>query len=300
MASILLVTNSAAGSAEAADLRSATAVLGRAGPVEVARLERPDDLSRALDRRAGRLLVVAGGDGTLHAVIGTLHHRGELSRVVLGLIPLGTGNDFARGAGIGVDVEEAARVVVAGRVRPVDLIVDDRDDVVVNNVHLGVGAEASRRGALWKERLGRAGYAIGLLQAAFHPAFRLELLIDGEPVTAGRQAILEVSVGNGASVGGGLPLNPGAHPGDGALDVIVSFASGRLRRITYGIDLFRATHPERGDVLHRRAQEVRVGGEPFYTCADGEIAGPVTGRSWRLVRSALQMIMPESGREAVS
>ena len=77
---------------------------------------------------------------------------------MLGLIPLGTGNDFARAMDIPLDTEEAARLLVEGEVRPVDLIVDELGEVVVNHVHVGAGAQASRRGARWKERLGKVGY----------------------------------------------------------------------------------------------------------------------------------------------
>ena len=70
---------------------------------------------------------------------------------VIALLPMGTGNDFARAMDIPLDIEEAARVVLEGEVRPVDLIVDDTGQVVVNNVHVGAGAQASRRGARWKD-----------------------------------------------------------------------------------------------------------------------------------------------------
>ena len=87
-------------------------------------------------------------------------------------------------------------------------MVDDAGDIAVNNVHLGVGSEASRRGAVLKERLGRVGYALGMLRASVSPAFRLQVEIDGERVAMPNRPVLEVSIGNGATVGGGLPLNP--------------------------------------------------------------------------------------------
>ena len=78
---------------------------------------------------------------------------------MIGLIPLGTGNDFARAMEIPLDTEEAARLLVEGEVRPVDLVVDELGGIVVNHVHVGAGAQASRRGARWKERLGKVGYS---------------------------------------------------------------------------------------------------------------------------------------------
>src|SRR5947208_1080775 len=81
--------------------------------VEVAHTGNPGELDSVLHRRGGRHIVVAGGDGTLHAVVSALYRRHELADAVVGLVPLGTGNDFARGAGIPMDPAEAARVVVA-------------------------------------------------------------------------------------------------------------------------------------------------------------------------------------------
>ena len=293
MTSLLLLTNRGAGSAQAGKVEAALAVLRSRADVEVVFLTGGQhDLDGLLDRRGGRRVVVAGGDGTLHQVVAALHRRGELSQAVLALVPLGTGNDFARAVGVPLEVEGAARLVLEGNLRSVDLIVDDLGDIAVNNVHVGVGVEASRSAATWKERLGRAGYGIGLLRSAFHPAFRLAVDVDGERVADLDRPVLEVSVGNGSTIGGGLNVNPGANPYDGRLDVLVSFASGPLRRISYGIDLFRAAHPERPDVFHRQASSLTVAGAPFYTSADGEVSGPEPRRSWRLERAAFRMPLP--------
>jgi diacylglycerol kinase family enzyme len=288
---MLLLTNAGAGSADREGIDAAVRVLRAGGPVEVVVLDDDPTLDEALDRRGGRRLVVAGGDGTLHRVVSTLHRRGELGEVDIGLIPLGTGNDFARTTDVPLDAAEAAEVVLDGAVVPVDLVLDDLGDIAVNNVHLGVGAEASRRGAIYKERLGRLGYGFGLLRAAFTPAFRLDIDIDGERVAGRDRSVLEVSIGNGATVGGGLPLNPGADPTDHRLDVLVSFSTGRLGRISYGIQLVRGKHASRPDVIRRSCDAVAVAGEPFYTSADGEINGPVPRRAWHLDRGALRMVL---------
>jgi diacylglycerol kinase (ATP) len=288
---LLVLTNAEAGSTDAYTLQRALAVLRAGAEVEVAQTEEDGALRAALDRRDNRTLVVAGGDGSLHLTVSQLFKRGELGDTVLGLLPLGTGNDFARGTEIPLDVEDAARVIIARHVRGVDLMVDGDDQVVVNNVHLGIGADASRYGARWKQRLGRVGYPIGLVQAAFADPYRLRVTVDEEVVCDDR-AVLEVSIGNGATVGGGLALNPGADPDDGRLDVLVAFASGRWRRVTYGLDLFRGRHPQRRDVEHRQATQVKVSGQPVHLSADGEVSGPVTGAEWRLMRKAMTVILP--------
>jgi YegS/Rv2252/BmrU family lipid kinase len=289
----LLLTNAGAGSADRRRVDGAVKVLETGGAVEVADLDAVTDLDQLLDRRRDRRLVVAGGDGTLHRTVAALSRRGELGDAV-GLIPLGTGNDFARSVGLPLDEAAAAEVVLHGRAQPVDLVMDDLGTIAVNNIHVGVGAEASRRAASWKEhfgRLGRLGYGLGLLQASFTHPFRLDVEVGGERLAGRDRPVLEVSVGNGATVGGGVPLNPGADPTDGKLDVIVSFAAGLPRRISFGVDVLRGQQRSRPDVVQRSCDAVTITGDPFFTSVDGEIYGPVSRRTWRLERGALQVVL---------
>ena len=155
--SCLVITNEGAGTADQESLDRAVAVLSDRSSVEVVATSNPGELDGVLHRAGTRRIVVAGGDGSLHAVVAALHRRHDLADSVLGLIPLGTGNDFARCMDIPLDPEDAARLVLDGEVRPVDLLVDELGGIVVNNVHVGAGAQASRRGHRWKERLGSVG-----------------------------------------------------------------------------------------------------------------------------------------------
>ena len=176
---LLLITNADAGGAQHDALEVALGVLREDADVEVATTTNPGELDGVLHRAGCRSIVVAGGDGSLHAVVSALHRRHELAERTLGLIPLGTGNDFARALEIPLDPAEAAAALLAGKPRRMDLIVDELGGVVVNSVHAGASAQASRRGARWKERLGPygfgiLGYPIGaalvLDQAAVRPA----------------------------------------------------------------------------------------------------------------------------------
>jgi diacylglycerol kinase (ATP) len=290
---LLLITNSDAGTTDSESVEKALEVLRAGADVEVCATANPGELDGVLHRRGGRRVVVAGGDGSLHAVVAALHRRHELAETVVGLIPLGTGNDFARGADIPLEPEEAARIVLHGQVRPVDLIVDCLGNVVVNNVHIGVGAQASRKAHKWKHRLGRIGYPIGALLAAVKPPFvRLRIEVDGTEVTDFAHPVLMVAIGNGPTVGGGAEITPEADPEDGRMDVMISYAVGPFARFGYAYGFHRGEHHERKDVTYLRASSVSVTGQDFYCSADGEVYGPERQRSWRIERGAMTMLLP--------
>ncbi|PUA79894.1 diacylglycerol kinase [Nocardioides currus] len=301
-----MITNSDAGTADQENLELALAVLRESASVEVAGTRNPGELDGVLHRAGSRRIVVAGGDGSLHAVVAALHKRHELAGKTLALLPLGTGNDFARGTDIPLDVEDAARLVLTGESRPVDLIVDETGEIVVNNVHVGASAQASRRGHRWKTRLGsvgigkvnlgKLGYPIGtLLSATMPPSHRLRVEIDGTVVNDLDRPLLMVSVGNGTSVGGGTELTPEADTEDGVLDVMISRAVSPTAKVGYILQLRKGEHHERDDVLYLRGREVSVTGEEFWVSADGEIYGPERSRTWRLERAAYEMVLPPTG-----
>ncbi|HET9499885.1 MAG TPA: YegS/Rv2252/BmrU family lipid kinase [Marmoricola sp.] len=298
---LMVIANADAGGEQDDALEVALAVLRKETDVEVCRTSNPGELDGVLQRAGTRTVVVAGGDGSLHAVVAALHKRHELDRHTLGLIPLGTGNDFARSVDIPLDPGEAAATLLAGEPRPMDLIVDELGGVVVNNVHAGASAQASRRGARWKGRMGKVGlgilgYPIGAALAAIKPPFvRMRIEADGEVLADMDRHILMVAVGNGASVGGGAEITPDADPEDGRLDVMVSFSTGPLSRFGYAWQLKDGEHEERDDVVAVRASQVTISGEEFWISADGEITGPERRRSWHLEPAAYRLVVPSAG-----
>lgn len=300
---MLVITNSDAGTADRESLTAAVAVLQGHAEVEVVATSGPDELDDVLATAGDRTIVVAGGDGSVHAVVQALHGRGDLAGRTLALIPLGTGNDFARTLGIPLDACQAAEVVVAGHTRPTDLIVDEDEQVTVNSVHLGAGATAGRHGSRWKQRLGsvgvgkvnlgRLGYPIGALQTALHPpSLRVQVEVDDQVVVDVDQQVLMVAIGNGSSVGGGTELTPEAEPHDGEVDVLVATPVSPVARLGYLLLLPFARHEEHADVRILRGRSVRVAGTAFECNSDGEIDGPVRSRAWRVLAAAYAMVVP--------
>lgn len=300
---LLVITNADAGTADEEALERALEILRAACSVEVQATSKPGELDGVLHRAGSRRIVVAGGDGSLHAVVSALHRRQELEHAVVGLLPMGTGNDFARSLEIPLDIEDAARVVVSGEVRRMDLVVDELGEVVVNNVHVGAGAEASKRGAGIKEKLGsigvgkvnlgKLGYPIGALMSAFDdPSVHLHVEVDGRVVTDVDHPVLMVSIGNGANVGGGTELTPEADPEDGKVDVMISHAVGAVAKVGYALHLRRGEHHHRDDVQYLRGSQVTIAGDEFWISADGEISGPERQRSWHVEPAAYSFVLP--------
>ncbi|GAA2353436.1 diacylglycerol/lipid kinase family protein [Nonomuraea africana] len=288
---LLVIHNSSAGGADDESVRTVLRTL-EAG-ADVLTCEDPDDLGGALAAHPDRVPVVMGGDGSLHALVAALAARGELAGRPVGLIPLGTGNDLARGLGIPLDPREAARVVLDGHTRALDLLTDDRGGIVVNAVHVGVGAQASERATALKPVLRRAAYAVGAMLAGLRArGWRLRISVDGTPVADGRRRVLMAGIGNGTSIGGGTPLTPAALPDDGLADVVVSFAVSPPARLGFALLLRRGEHRSRGDVRTYRGGEITIAGEAVPVNADGELGPPTARRTWTVQRQAWRILAP--------
>ena len=276
-----MVTNASAGTADEENIQAAVAVLRAAADVRVEKCGRPEQLAALLDDRDGRQIVLAGGDGSVHLLAAVLHGRGELSADdPVGLLPLGTGNDLARSLGIPLDAEAAASALLTGRTRPLDLLVDDAGGVVVNVVHLGIGAEAAEQAGALKDKIGKAAYAVGSAVAGIRErGWALRVEVDGEVVHDG-EPVLMVGVCNGRTIGGGAEIAPDAVPDDGLLDVVVATSTGPLARLGFGVAMRSGEHVDRDDVLAVQGRRVTVSGEPFPANADGELNDPVARRTW--------------------
>lgn len=294
MRRFLFIANSSAGSGDRDRAEAAVAVLRGEGDVRVVSTESIEELTAAVADRDGREVVVAGGDGSLNAFVTALCRAGTLGEdpPTVGLLPMGTGNDFARALGLPTDPAEAARVVLDCPARPIDVLIDDDDRMVANAVHIGVGEEAGRIAAPWKERLGPIGYVIGGIAAGFGQRGRhLRVVADGEVITDGRRRVLQVAVAIGESVGGGTPIAPDARPGDGRAEVVVSTAISPMRRLLYAMRINRGRHTELDDVISLRARTVTVSGlhQEVAANADGEALDPARERTWRVVPGAYRL-----------
>lgn len=197
------------------------------------------------------LLIAFGGDGTASEVARGLALSGGDAE--LGLLPCGTGNDFAGDIGIPPRLPEAARFLSRTAARPTDLgRVEDasgRSRYFLNSFSLGLAASVTER-ASRTASLGRATYAAAAAReiAVFTPR-SLRVGLDDAPERP--RLLLNLTVLNSRRFGGGIRLAPEADPGDGRLDAVLIGPLAGLGLLDAILRLTRGTHFERREIEHR-------------------------------------------------
>ena len=212
-------------------------------------------LAAQLSAGGAELLVAAGGDGTLNEVVNGLALSGR--RPPLGVVPLGTANDFATGLGIPADVAGALDVALHGRAQPVDLpMMNDRYFINVSTG--GFGAEATEHApAESKRMLGAWAYLVtGARQFVDLRPVSGVVVADGRTVLDGE--FLLFAVGNARQTGGGSLLTPRAELHDGLLDLLVVRAIARLDFLAMLPDLRAGTHLESPDIIYAQAKRIVI------------------------------------------
>jgi YegS/Rv2252/BmrU family lipid kinase len=235
-------------------------------------------------------IILGGGDGSVGAAVEALAGRDA----ALGLLPIGTANDFARTLGIPVDLQEACAVVGRGRVSEVDLGMANNQHYV-NVATVGLGAEVARRISPAVKRVaGALAYpaaAIGALVQ--HQPFAATLTFpDGDYPPASYERLLQVAVGNGRFYGGGMIVSPEADISDGTLDVY-ALELGPARELAEVALRWRSGEFTDLDAVgHYRTRRVRLETRPeLEVNLDGELCER-TPALFTLHPRALRVIVP--------
>ena len=165
------------------------------------------------------LVVAAGGDGTLNEVLHGLMNLPAVTRPILGIVPLGTANDFATGCGIPGDPGKALALCMKGEPVQID-IGKANDHWFINAASSGFGAEITATTSPELKRLfGPAAYTVmGAILAINLHHYRGRLILPGREITGSGPVAI---VGNGRQTGGGIQVAPRARIDDGLLDVLV-------------------------------------------------------------------------------
>jgi diacylglycerol kinase (ATP) len=232
------------------------------------------ELARASIDSGYDLVVAAGGDGTVHETVNGLVQN-DRTEVKLGLIPIGSGNDFAYGLGLSTDIRTAIRRLFTGTPRFIDLarIKDDRgqNEVVINAIGIGFDATVTIQSKTITRVHGFALYFLAALRtiAFYYQTPHLQIQFDDEAV---EQDALLVAVGIGPRVGGGFLLTPDAAFDDGLLDSCTVKPINRPTILQLLPKAMRGTHVTSPYVMMRRNRSVHIRSDialPIHI--DGEI-----------------------------
>ncbi|MEZ0067869.1 hypothetical protein ABIA32_003885 [Streptacidiphilus sp. MAP12-20] len=260
---VLVLVSPAALALDGESVRVARDVLGAALPMKAVVSESLIDLERLLARRGRRRPVVIGDDRYLQQVVQLLHQQATLGAAPVGLIPVGRGHgvDLARALGAETRPVQAARAIVSGADRRLDLLVDDDGGVVLGAVHIpgGRSPRANKVASAWWTELGRRVARVvapPTEREAAPPPLRVEA--DGQV------------------------LADPAHP----------MRALALRSAAGSAELRINGQRGRGAPLMVQAQRVTVGGRLFTYEADHELSAPVRERTWTVEPSAWSLRVP--------
>ena len=241
-------------------------------------------------------IILGGGDGSVSSTVDYLAHH----NVTMGLLPLGTANDFARTLEIPSGLEEACETIAYGKVVDIDLGLAG-DNFYVNVASVGLGVEVTRSlSPQLKKSIGPLAYPVAAITAFFkHEPFAARLAFpDGDHEPAEYDRLLQVAVGNGRFYGGGMIVAPGSGIDDRYLDVY-AIRLGR-RRDLVGV----ARYLRSGDFVksesvdHFRTRHVVLETEPELSInVDGELVAQ-TPEEFSVAPNALHVIVPETSTSA--
>lgn len=233
-------------------------------------------------------VVACGGDGTVHLAV----NSGAGQGVALGVVPMGTGNDFARHLGLRTTAI-ALEALASGTTRDLDLgVIECRDAaprLYAGIASCGFDAQVNERANGYPGPQGTAKYLAAVVgEIRQLAALDLRVGLDGSYV-AGRYTL--IAVGNSTSYGGGMRVCPDAASDDGVLDVTGVAEVPRRTLLRVLPRVFSGTHVRHPAVSQHRARVVEVSGPDFPVYADGERVGRGPVR-FRLLPGALRVVVP--------
>lgn len=280
MCDILVIVNPIAGRGAGARLSSQVNCCLRDHGLEI-EMQMTDapghatSLARKAAEQGKKTVVAVGGDGTVNEVINGLMQSG--GKPALGILPIGTGNDFAFGAGVPLDLQAACRAVSRNQSRVLDLgwVRADNEEARYfgNGVGIGFDAIANIESHKLKWLRGMLVYLVAVLKtlAIYYDTPQTTILVDGQQIC---QPCLMISIMLGRRLGGGFYITPDSMMDDGLFDLCIAPKIPRHEMVAFVPRFMRGTHVTDPRLILDRGQRVTVVSEsPWAAHVDGEIYG---------------------------
>ncbi len=217
------------------------------------------ELARQAVASGYRVVIAMGGDGTSNEVLNGLIQAQEAGEgdAAMGALCVGTGNDFAYGAGIPLDLEAGCAALARGRTRVVDVGLARGFRYFGNGVGIGFDAVVNVQAARYTQLRGFAVYLVAVLRTLLFyyraPLTRIEL---DDMVL--EQPTLMVSIMNGRRMGGGFLMTPHSAPDDGLFDLCIGAKMNQLQMLSFVPRFMRGTQVGRPRITMARSRHVRV------------------------------------------
>lgn len=256
------------------------------------------ELARQAAEDGYDLVVAMGGDGTMHEVLNGLMQVPESKRPQMGIVPVGSGNDFAYACGISALPEQALRQALSGKANPVDVgIVRDASGKQVywaNAIGIGFDTIVTIKSRKVRFVQGFGVYLIAVLQTILfqYEPFKLKMLMDGQKVDSD---LLLLVLMNGKREGGGFHVTPDSKPDDGVLDYLMVDHVNRLRMLRILPEVLKGSHGKMKDCHLGKFRTLELQSDrPLFVHADGEIyATPASNckfLSVEMIQNAIQVV----------
>ncbi len=218
-------------------------------------------------------IIVVGGDGSVHEAVNGIQHAGKTCS--LGVIPSGTGNDFAKACGLTLDWEQAAqsllqRITASAPVRKIDIgRVNDR--YFANGIGIGFDAKVTRIARSYRWRIGDFVYLLAILRCLYDGVATPDMEIRGERINLSGPVTL-ATVCNGPWVGGMFHIAPVADNTDGKMDLLIANPVSRTRILALLPLLMRGKHMHEAEISHHTVSKLTVtSAAPVESHFDGEV-----------------------------
>jgi diacylglycerol kinase (ATP) len=245
----------------------------------------------AVNQGADRI-IVAGGDGSVHEAVNGIMAAENSAR--LGVIPTGTGNDFAKASEIPLDWEHATallgdRIAAGANWRRID-VGRMNERFFANGVGIGFDAKVTKVARSFRWPIGDLVYLLALFRCIADGVITPDMTITSDEMTRSGPTTL-VNISNGAWVGGMFYIAPMADNSDGKLELLVADPVSRLRALGLLPKILAGTHVGEKEVTHTGVRRVTIEATaPVPSHLDGEVMPPMTRFEIELLPAALDLL----------